>query len=1155
MVLVIMALFAVAIIAISALYLLTFWTPLQKFAARAALRAADIDASVDFDRLKFRSNYIHLDSLVFTMTDGSISVDFDSLRADFSWRSKTVHRLELWGPNVRIGPKAETEPKPTVPSKTVKPLTATIEELTIESASFVTDGFSAEEFSYSGGAVVVGERVELAIDSMGVFLPGRGRVNSARGDLAFDDSLTMDLSIALVRTALEVRGAITSFEPFEWRFAGGGDIVDLVEVDSLLGLGFLEGFGAVRIDLRGGENFVEGDVFIDGEIFDIPARNTSSRLVFRNDRLELPNLRGSAWGSPVSARLSLDFSKAETGGGIGMKLDGTTRNFDLNAFMLDGSLPTDLTGNARIVGTIFDDGIELLIGGDLEAGSILGFPFDAAVGSLFVSPDSVRFYPGWEVLTGENFLTLGGVMVFDGEIHIEFGLWARDVAQIASWFGMEDVVGGRLRLENAEILGTVDHPILSLDIMSDSLVTAMFHHDYLTGYLTIYDLATVMHGDIYIFSEGTVGPLGYDSLLTNIRISGDRYFVRPLVVWGDTLSLKTVAEVVVNGDSVGIKVDGLELILLEKPIVLDSTFYLKVADDQISSSPLYIRMLGGNFFVEGLKGSSDRITFNAALDNLRFGDVAQILGADDIDGVISGKMFYSSEGGGTGSFALDVADFTTSGLLWDEAKAEGRLHDGMLEIEPILVARPTERYTVTGQIDLEDEKLPFSFDARGKGHRAEVIHAFIPEVDSAVGNFDVVASVGGHKDSIFVEGGFTWDSGVLGLRNMADPIERMHMDVRLEGSTVYIDSLSGRIGALPFGSKSLWERMKRIFTKRRRQFGDFSLAGSVDVSNPSEPKPDLHLKAKSLPLNFPEEGIFARAGADLHIGYGQRIGISGDIEVEYANIVQLEAGGGGTPSEDIPIDLNIVIDLPRNININTTLLESELSGRIHILTETGEIALFGDLNVVRGKVFFYGQTFRIEHGTIGFRTFEGINPELDIIAFTRVGQTRIVIHVTGDLETPRVALHAEDQSRSRLPYDERQILSILAFRTEGAFTDSAGLEMGSFIEERLPQVVQSYLSRELETVARTALGVETFEFQPSDEDVFDFSQANVTIGKYLTDKIYLRYTRSLSFDEQSEDIINLQYRITDVISIEARRETGPQAKENYRLDLKFRWEY
>ncbi len=1134
---------------------------MQRLSVRSILRVAGIDAQVDFDRLRFSRHNLYIDGLELSIPDKGISVEFDSLRSEFSIRGRRAQMIALYRPQIVITPAKAGDEKPVSEDaesaeKSELP-NIRIDSLFIDRAEFGTGGFSAEDFTYIGSMETKRGAIILVADSIGAFLPGRGRVNCAKGSIVYDDGIALDLLLTLNRTNLDVEGAITNFDPVEWHFKGGGETVDLVEVDSLLGLDVLVGNGNLEIDLGGRGDSVSGNIFLNGEIFDIPAGNVRTDLVFANQRLVLANLCGEAWGASVDADIQLDFTKNKSGGSIGLSIHGSAENLDLNAFMVDSGLPSRLTGETRIEGTILDESVMLSIFGDLDAGEILGFPFDEVTGSLFVSPDSVRFYPGFEVLTGGNFLTFTGVIVMDGEIFIEFGLWARDVAKIASWFGIEDVVGGRLRLENGEILGTVDNPILSLDIMSDSLVTAFLQHDRLVGDVTMYDLATFPHGDIYIVTGGSIAGLGFDSLMTNVEIHGNRFYVKPLRIWGDTLSVKGIAEIYIDEDSIGIQAEGLELIFLGKPVVLESTFTVSILGENIEASPLLASALGGNLVVEDFRGDRDGISLKASFKDLRYGELGDIVGSRDIYGRINGSLFYSTSSdveGGTGTFSLAIDDLVTGDLRWEKAEAEGAIHGGVLKIEPFVVSRKTEKYTMNGWVDLSADDKPFSVEVGGSGDRIDALHAFLVEVDSAVGPYDLTLFVAGNRDFIFADGRFEWNNGVLVMRDLADPIESLCVRMTLDGEKLYVDSLSGVIGALPIDSKSIWARVKRLFTRRKKEYGNFELEGLIDFFEPTSPKPDIRLHLERLPLNFPDDGIFTRLGADLNLSFDRKMKISGNVNVDYANIVQLETGGNGGTGE-IPFDLNIVIDMPRNVYINTNLLETELGGKINILTENERLALYGDIDVLRGKVFFYGQTFKIEQGDIDFRTLEGINPTIDIRAVSRVEQIRVVIHITGDLDVPEIELYAEDQNGERLPFDQRQILSVLAFRTGGDGSDTTGFEVGSVIEERLPQVIQSYISREMETMARKTLGVETFEFEPSDEDVFDFSQANVTIGKYLTDKLYLKYTRSLSFDETAEDIINLQYRITDHIFIEGTREAGQKDKDSYRLDLKFRWEY
>ncbi|MCD6501215.1 hypothetical protein J7L01_01305, partial [bacterium] len=831
--------FASAIILLVLLCLsISFFSPAQRVVVRSVFRILGVDARIDFSRLRIAPRRISIDGLRFSMRKSGTSVEFDSLRVEGIGLSEhRVKGLALFGPKIVIAAsrKGEAGGSNKKSKKNKKGIPKfRIDSLFVDRASFDAGGFSARDFSYIGSIESRRGAISFAADSIGAFLPGRGRLTRAVGTIAYDGDIALDLSLALMRSKLDLKGSISNFDPIEWQFSGGGDTVDLVEVDSLLGLDALVGKGRVAIDLGGRGDSVSGKVSLDGEIFDIPAGNAQADLLVANQRLLLSNLRGEAWGAFVDdGEVRLDFS--DKGNGVGIGIDATVRGLDLNSFVKNGGLPSSLSGSASIEGRIENEEAMLSIKGDLGAGAIFGIPFDEASGSLYVSPDSVRFYPGFDVAFGRDFLTLEGTIVFDGEIFIEFGLWAPDVARIASLLGIENVVGGRLRIENGEVLGSVDHPILSLDLSSDSLVTSFFHHDRLTGDATLYDIATSPHGDVYIMSEGSVAGLGYDSLLVNVEVHGNRYYVKPLRIWGDTLSAKGIAEILAGKDSIGIRTEGLELVLLGKPVVLESTFTVSIVGDRIEASPLFASALGGRIAVDKIRSDLDNVSFKAYLHGLKYEELGDLLGSKDIYGSIDGSFFYSTSGdvkGGTGDYSLNIDDLTTGGLEWDEVKAEGSLHGGVLEVEPFVMSRKTERYTVTGQADLSDADMPFSVEVRGKGERIGLIPAFIEEVDSVVGPFNLTLSAIGDRDSLFADGRFRFRDGVLGMRDLADPIESLYVRLSLDGDRLSVDSLTGVIGALPIDSKSIWARLKRLFTRKRKEYGRFAIGGSLDLSDP-----------------------------------------------------------------------------------------------------------------------------------------------------------------------------------------------------------------------------------------------------------------------------------------------------------------------------------
>lgn len=1134
-----------------------FVTPVQKSIIHIAIRVFDIPMTVDFDRLRLGLNFLNVDDLELTLAGDSrdITIELDSIRTNFNYRIRELYSCVIYNPAIIIEQDDRGgKDSGGLPDFDIQDFQ--INRLRIINGLFRMKQFEINDIGYRGSLTSAGNGINVQPDSLGAYLVGRGRIVETTGDIRLADGVDIDVYVKTARSEISGKGSIIQVNPIKWNFAVEGDPADLAEVDSLLGLGFLEGYGHAKIDLKGYGKEVSGYVFIDGEIFTIPAKNASGQLDFGNNRLEISDLHGSAWGATIDGNLKMFFPAEDTSTEpIEMIIEGYARNFNISAFMDDGVLPTDLNGQARVVGEIRDTTATMTIYGNLGRSEIFDIAFDTASGSLYVSPDSVNFYPGFEVLRAGNYLTLNGVIVFDKEVFLQFGLWAPNLANLTAIAGMESTITGRARVEEAEFFGNMDSLNLTFNFVSDQLVTGPVEHDRFIASATLYDILDFLRGSIDIRSKGKFAGVSFDSLITQIKPYGNRYYVKPFLLWGDSISAKGVAEIAVGEDSIGIGAEGFDLELYDHPVYLESTFVVSILGDTIKSSKVFANVFGGNIIINQLVGDQDNITINAKLQKLSAQKASDLLPFQNVMGELSGEVFmrmpYSFEGA-MGRYEMHLKDLVLNDLEFTRAEVQGDIHNGLVNVKPLVIGRETERYFLRGWIDPSVEGVPFDFEAKVEGTRADLLASFVEEIDSVVGPFDMKMNVKGSKDTLYADGNFLWENGVVGLKSLADPVESLYLELKLTGDELIIDSLGGAIGALPVEEKSLWGRIVGFFKKEEKRYGHFHAGGKIDISNPNSPDMDLKLTTNDLPLNFPAQGLFLRNTSNLTIS-GKQPMIEGRIKINRANLVQLETGGGNgeIAIDSLPIELNVLLDIPGNAWIMTDILESEIGGTVNIMTERGELALYGELEVLRGKAFFLGRTFRIQQGRVYFESVEGINPRLDIQAISHAGEVDIVLDITGDVSEPQINLYAQDRAGNRIPaYSQSDIFSLLALNV-----DEENIQT-EVLEERVPQVIQNYLSREVEEVARKTLGVETFEFEPSEQDVFDLSQAKVTIGKYLTDKLYLTYTRSLSFDEATSDIINLEYRLSDHITIQAGREaSGDETRDEYKLELQFKWEY
>jgi autotransporter translocation and assembly factor TamB len=218
--------------------------------------------------------------------------------------------------------------------------------------------------------------------------------------------------------------------------------------------------------------------------------------------------------------------------------------------------------------------------------------------------------------------------------------------------------------------------------------------------------------------------------------------------------------------------------------------------------------------------------------------------------------------------------------------------------------------------------------------------------------------------------------------------------------------------------------------------------------------------------------------------------------------------------------------------------------------------LFGRAEVVRGEFAFEGRRYQVTRGTIDFSNPSRIDPFFDIETETRVrvpGQTyRVVVRAVGTLDRLTPTFEADP------PLAEVEVLSLLF----GDVAPGQDVEFRQYstsitpqqelLRERATRALTGAISSEVGRVVEQTFGVDTFQLTPSLVDPNAQSSrldpaARLTIGKRLSDRLYLTYSRSLSSTTQAQ-IILLEYDQTDRLSwILSRNED-----RTYALDIRMR---
>jgi translocation and assembly module TamB len=229
--------------------------------------------------------------------------------------------------------------------------------------------------------------------------------------------------------------------------------------------------------------------------------------------------------------------------------------------------------------------------------------------------------------------------------------------------------------------------------------------------------------------------------------------------------------------------------------------------------------------------------------------------------------------------------------------------------------------------------------------------------------------------------------------------------------------------------------------------------------------------------------------------------------------------------------------------------------------------VFGHADIERGEVIFEGRRYRITRGSMDFTNPNRVEPFFDVEAETNVrvpGQTyRVTIGMAGTSEQLRPSVSSDP------PLPTADVLALLFSNVAAAArsTTSTGTiapelrarldptqTQTDIIAARATQALTTPISTEVGRVVEQTFGVNTFQLTPSFVDPYSTQTsrinptARVTIGKRISDRVYLTFSRSLN-TTTNDQIVLLEIDQSDVVSWVLSRNEDSQT---YALEFRVR---
>ena len=440
--------------------------------------------------------------------------------------------------------------------------------------------------------------------------------------------------------------------------------------------------------------------------------------------------------------------------------------------------------------------------------------------------------------------------------------------------------------------------------------------------------------------------------------------------------------------------------------------------------------------------------------------------------------------------------------------------------------------TSPGSVDLRDQSL--ALQANGAANLA-VLQGFVADLRSS-GRAEVSARISGTATEPVVSGNALLSDGRLRQLSFPHALEDLNGIVTFDASGIRVDGVTARLGGGPikFGGRI------GLFGYR---VSEFDLTATGEEMRLRYPEGMRSLVDGTLTLQGPAEapvvgGTLTVRSATWTRAFTTSGNLFSGLTGGEAPLPSIE--GQVAPASALPLRYDIRVVAPSTLRIDNDTARITASADLTLRGTFDRPLLFGRADIESGDVEFEGRRYLVTRGSLDFANANRIQPFFDVEAETRVrvpGQTyRVTMRMTGTTE------RLQPQFTSDPPLQTLDILTLLfSDQAPSGDIELARLQRPNereqrLVEARATRALTGALSDEVGRVVEQTFGVDTFQITPLLNDPYQQSArlnlnptARVTIGKRISNRIFLTYARSLSSSTRDE-IILLEFDENDTLS-------------------------
>jgi autotransporter translocation and assembly factor TamB len=246
----------------------------------------------------------------------------------------------------------------------------------------------------------------------------------------------------------------------------------------------------------------------------------------------------------------------------------------------------------------------------------------------------------------------------------------------------------------------------------------------------------------------------------------------------------------------------------------------------------------------------------------------------------------------------------------------------------------------------------------------------------------------------------------------------------------------------------------------------------------------------------------------------------------------------------------IVLKIPSNTWVRGKDMNFELNGSLQFIKNTEDINIVGTLYVSKGSYKMYGRNFNITEGELTFTGGKELNPNVNFTILYKFRDIEkelrtLQIELTGTMLQPEMEFVLDDDD-----IDEKDAISYIVFKkSSDQLSDSQKSKVFSG-DDLAMGLVLDQLSSVVKESLKQSTGIDVIEISGED----NWKVSNVTLGKYITNKLYLSYEQVFLLDKKTKTVntekMMLEYQFLRNVILKA---TNQNSNSGFDLMFKKKW--